>query len=144
MKAVTGGVATYNSLLRTRINDYLREQLKEYGYSDLMPSHGAVLSIVYKNGGTVQIKVIYDILRKQKTTITESINRLVKLGYLTKAQCISDRRVTYVSLTEKSKAFKRDFDEISAELKEKVYKGFSEEEQQQLVDLLNRAMENFD
>ena len=39
MKAVTGGVATYNSLLRTRINDYLREQLKEYGYSDLMPSH---------------------------------------------------------------------------------------------------------
>jgi Transcriptional regulators len=144
MKAVTGGVATYNSLLRTRINDYLREQLKEYGYSDLMPSHGAVLSIVYKNGGTVQIKVIYDILRKQKTTITESINRLVKLGYLTKAQCISDRRVTYVSLTEKSKAFKRDFDEISAELKEKVYKGFSEEEQQQLVDLLNRAIENFD
>ena len=88
--------------------------------------------------------MIYDILRKQKTTITESINRLVKLGYLTKAQCISDRRVTYVSLTEKSKAFKRDFDEISAELKEKVYKGFSEEEQQQLVDLLNRAIENFD
>jgi Mn-dependent DtxR family transcriptional regulator len=44
-----------------------------------VPSYGSVLSVVYKNDGYVQIKTIYDSLSKQKTTITESINRLTKL-----------------------------------------------------------------
>ncbi|MCI2062874.1 MAG: MarR family transcriptional regulator [Eubacteriaceae bacterium] len=144
MHAVTHGIATYNSLLRTKINDYLKEQLKECGYDDLVPSYGALLSIVYRNGGTVQIKVIYDSLLKQKTTITEMINRLVKLGYLTKSQCTEDKRVTYVSVTERSKAFKSDFDRISRELMNKIYGGFSEKEKQEFVDFMARAIDNFD
>jgi len=143
MGAVINGVATYNSLLRIKIDDYLKEQLKDCGSDDLVPSYGALLSIVYRSGGTVQIKVIYDTLLKQKTTITEMINRLVKLGYLTKSQCQEDKRVTYVSVTEKADAFRKDFDRISKELMEKIYGGFSDEEKQELVDLLARAIENF-
>jgi DNA-binding MarR family transcriptional regulator len=144
MDAVTHGVATYNSTLRTKINDYLREQLKECGHGDLVPSYGALLSIVYRNGGTVQIKIIYDSLHKQKTTITEMINRLVKLGYLTKSQCCEDKRITYVTQTEKAVEFRTDFDRISGELKAKIYHGFDEDEKQKFVDLMVRAIENFD
>lgn len=144
MDAVTHGVATYNSLLRTKINDYLKEQLKACGYDDLVPSYGALLSVVYRNGGTVQIKVIYDSLLKQKTTITEMINRLVKLGYLSKSQCTEDKRVTYVSATDRAGRFKSDFDRISKELMAKIYAGFNDREKQELVDLMTRAIENFE
>lgn len=144
MDAAIRGVATYNSLLRTKINDYLKEQLKACGYDDLVPSYGALLSIVYRNGGTVQIKVIYDSLLKQKTTITEMVNRLVKLGYLTKTQCTEDKRVTYVSLTEKANNFKVDFDRISKELMDKIYGGFSDDEKQKFVNLIAKAIDNFD
>lgn len=144
MDAAIRGVATYNSLLRTKINDYLKEQLKACGYDDLVPSYGALLSIVYRNGGTVQIKVIYDSLLKQKTTITEMVNRLVKLGYLTKAQCTEDKRVTYVSATDRANAFKADFDKISQALMNKIYGGFSDDEKQKFVDLMAKAIDNFD
>ena len=144
MDAVIHGAATYNSLLRTKINDYLKEQLKACGYDDLVPSYGALLSIVYKNGGIVQIKVIYESLLKQKTTITEMISRLVKLGYLTKSQCTEAKRVTYVSVTERANAFKADFERISQELMNKIYDGFSDKEKQKFVDLLAKAIENFD
>jgi DNA-binding MarR family transcriptional regulator len=141
--ASTMSAATYTSRLRTKINEFLRDELKKSGYADLVPSYGAVLSVVYKNGGNVQIKTIYDSLCKQKTTITESINRLVKLGYLTKEACSTDARCTYVQATQKALEFRSDFERISMELREKIFSNFSEEEKQQFVDMMARAIDNF-
>mgnify|MGYP003780551439 FL=1 len=143
MNATPMGVAAYTSQLRTKINEFLRDELKSCGYGELVPSYGSVLSVVYQNDGFVQIKTIYDSLCKQKTTITESINRLVELGYLTKETCPTDARCTYVQATEKALALKEDFGRISKELREKIFKGFSGDEQQQLADLMVRAIGNF-
>lgn len=137
------GIATYNSLLRTQINDFLKNKLKEVGNEDLVPSHGALLWIMYKNNGRVQIKTIYDTLLKQKSTITEMINRLVKLGYLEKEGCQEDKRVTYVVATEKALAFQRDFDLISQQLLEKVFEGFTEEEKDEFTRLMLKSIGNF-
>jgi len=143
LKATTRGVAAYTSQLRTKINEFLRDELKACGRGELVPSYGSVLSVVYQNGGHVQIKTIYDSLCKQKTTITEGINRLVELGYLIKETCPTDARCTYVQATDKALAFREDFDRISEELRERIFKGFSEDEQQQLADLMVRVIENF-
>ena len=143
MNASPMGAATYTSHLRTKINEFLRDELKACGHGELVPSYGSVLSVVYKNGGKAQIKTIYDSLCKQKTTITESINRLVRLGYLTKETCPTDARCTYVQATEKALAFRPDFDRISTELRDRIFEGFSEEEQQEFVDMMARAIENF-
>ena len=143
MNATPMGVASYTSQLRTKINEFLRDELKACGYGELVPSYGSVLSVVYKNDGYVQIKTIYDSLSKQKTTITESINRLTKLGYLTKETCPTDARCTYVQATEKALAFREDFGRISKELRERIFRGFTDEEQQRLAELMVRAIENF-
>ena len=143
MNATPLGVATYTSQLRTKINEFLRDELKACGYGELVPSYGSVLSAVYQNDGTVQIKTIYDSLCKRKTTITESINRLVELGYLTKETCPTDARCTYVQATEKALAFREDFGRISEELRSKIFRDFSEDEQQLLADLMVRAIGNF-
>lgn len=134
----------YTSRLHTKINDYLKDELKKCGYGELIPSYGALLSVVYRNGGKVQIKTIYDELQKQKTTITESINRLVELGYLTKSGSPTDARCTYVSVTDKADDFYKDFKKISAELKDEIFEGFTPEEQEEFSALLERAVANFD
>jgi DNA-binding MarR family transcriptional regulator len=143
MKATPSSAATYTSQLRTRINEYLRDALKTSGHGDLVPSYGAVLHVVLQHGGKVQIKGIYDDLCKQKTTITESINRLVKLGYLTKLTCPTDARCTYVQATDKLYDFEDDFKRISDELNAQLFRGFSADEQQDFVDLMLRAIDNF-
>jgi MarR family transcriptional regulator, organic hydroperoxide resistance regulator len=143
MNANPMGIAAYTSQMRTRINEFLRNELKACGYGDLVPSYGTVLSVVYQNGGCVQIKTIYDTLCKQKTTITECINRLVELGYLTKETSPADARCTYVQMTDKAGTFQEDFGRISRKLREKIFKGFSEEEQKMLADLMVRTIENF-
>lgn len=143
MKATPFAAATYTSQLRTKINEFLRDELKACGHGELVPSYGSVLSVVYKNDGKVQIKTVYDTLCKQKTTITESINRLVKLGYLTKETCPTDARCTYIYATQKADSLREDFNRISAELRERIFSGFSEEEQQQFVDMMVRAIGNF-
>ena len=143
MNAFPMGAATYVSQLRTKINEFLRDELKVCGRGELVPSYGSILSVVYRNDGRVQIKTIYDSLCKQKTTITESINRLVRLGYLTKETCPTDARCTYVQATEKALAFRSDFDRISADLRKKIFGGFSGEEPPQFVDMLARAIGNF-
>lgn len=136
-------IATYVSLLRIKMNDFIKIKLKEVENYDLVPSYGALLSLLYKNDGKVQINTIYNTLLKQKTTITEMINRLVKLGYIKKEKCTEDRRVTYVVLTEKSLAFKDDFQNISKELLDQTLKGFTEEEKVEFVRLISKATKNF-
>ena len=144
MNPMPSAAAAYTSQLHTRINDFLREELKACGRGELIPSYGSVLAVVYRNDGKVQIKTIYDSLCKQKTTITESINRLVRLGYLTKESCPNDGRCTYVVATEKALAMQTDFKRISEELQKKLFSGFTEQEQRTFVELLTRAADNLD
>lgn len=137
------GAPTYTSYLRTRVNEYLRAELKACGHGELVPSYGSVLHEVYQHDGEVQIKDIYDSVCKQKTTITESINRLVELGYLTKTTCPTDARCTYVHATEKAMAFKPDFDRISKNLLDTYFQGFTGDEQELFVRMMGRIMDHF-
>jgi len=137
------GLATYNSVLRTQINEFIKLKLKEAGNTELVPSHGSLLSYVYENGGRVQIKELYDVMLKQKSTITEMIKRLIKLGYLTKEASAEDKRVSYVVATEKAWAFRDAFSGISEDLQDKVFTDFTDEEAEEFVRLLKKAIKNF-
>jgi len=142
MKRTIEGLAGYCSILSTLINEFLREELKEVSNGELCPSQCSILYIVYKYNGKVQIKEIYDTLLKQKSTITEIINRLVKSGYLKKVRCNLDKRVTFVVATEKGMNFKKEFEKISSNLVNKLYKNFDEEEKVVLIKLLIKGIEN--
>lgn len=82
-------------------------------------------------------------IRRDKSTVTTLVDKLVTLGYAEKQTSASDGRVTNVRLTEEGLGLKPLFDEISDELLETVYKGFSPEERFLLVRLLQRIIDNF-
>lgn len=142
MEVTAREISDYNAHLQSVINNFFKEKLKECGHDVIKPSYGKLLSIVYDEGGTVQIKSICDALLKKKPTVTEMINRMIKLGYLAKTQCCKDRRVSYVTLTPKAVDFKEDFDRISEELYTKMFQGFSEEEKEKMMAFTIRLINN--
>lgn len=131
-----------NSIISTAVQDVLKQELKRVGYTDLAPNHFILLYIVYKNGGRVQIKYICDSMLKQKSTITEMIIRLVKLGYLVKEGDSEDKRVMYVVATQKALDFQKYFDEIFDHLTNIMFHGFSEEEKTVSFTLLKKVISN--
>lgn len=131
------------SSLNTSLNDVLKVKLRDIGNTELIPSYGALLWIVYKNNNKVQIKQVYESLKIQKSTITEIIKRLVKLEYLTKEVSENDKRVSYIIATEKALEFKKAYDEITEETLEKMLHSFSEIEKDLFLKLIYKANENF-
>lgn len=137
------GFITYNCLIKTEIDEFLKSKFKEHGHEELKPSYSKILDLLYRNNNKIQIKCIYECLSNQKSTITEMINRLVKLGYLQKVSCPNDRRVSYVIATEKAISFKDDFNKISQELLNKVFSNFSDSQKEDLTKLIKKIVNNF-
>lgn len=143
MKNNTINIAAYNSMLKEKIAEFLKQKLKEVDKEDIVPSYGSLLSAIYNHGGRLQISALYEMLSKPKPTVTEMINRLVLLGYLEKTKCTEDKRVTYVIVTDKAKEFQKHYSDISKELIEKIYEGFTEEEKSEFTKLMIKAIDNF-
>lgn len=78
-----------------------------------------------------------------KSTVTPLVNKLAGLGYVEKVAGQQDKRVTFVRLTERGYALKPRFDQISAQVYETAYRGFSPEEKEQFLSLLKRINQNF-
>lgn len=136
-------VLTCNSLLGVRINEFLKDKMRQIGKCEIVPSYAKVLKIVHINDGRVQIKTIYDTILLQKSTVTEIINKLVKLGYLKKETCIKDKRISYVIETEKAKIFQEEFKKIQEELSDKLFSNFSDQEKEEFIRLISKAVKNF-
>ncbi len=88
------------------------------------------------------MKEIAEIIDKDKSTITALINKLIALDYVKKDKDRKDNRISIISLSEKGKALKPLFKEISEKLREKAYQGISEQEKEILNILLMKLNKN--
>ena len=75
-------------------------------------------------------------------TLTNMIKILEEQGLVSLEACKIDKRKRYVSLTELGKAQKVVGDEVSCELGEQFYKGFSSKEVAQFEAYLERIISN--
>ena len=82
-------------------------------------------------------------IHRDKSTVTTLVGKLAASGYVKRVKNLKDRRITYIYLSEKGKALQPDFYEISQKFIEQIYKGFSELEQEMVVRLLERMLENW-
>ncbi|MCB5943062.1 MarR family winged helix-turn-helix transcriptional regulator, partial [bacterium 210820-DFI.6.52] len=58
-------------------------------------------------------------------------------------QSTADRRVTYISLTEKARDIEGKFNFVSSQVKETAYKDFTDEEKKEFLRLLRKLSSNF-
>lgn len=122
---------------------FLQTRLQEKGLPDLVSSHGNILfqlSLVEKLSMSMLAKKI----NRDKSTTTVLTKKLEREGYVTRETSTEDNRVTFVRLSDKGRAYTEVSQEISRDLIETCYKGFSAAEKEQVFGLLKRIERNFE
>ena len=78
------------------------------------------------------------------TTLTGMLDRMETSGLVRRDRGDTDRRKILIFLTERAKALKDDYDEVTKEIGDIYYKGFSEQEIRQFEAYLRRVLENLE
>jgi len=120
---------------------FLERELSRAGVEDLPPSYGDILYIIHSQGVSY-VKEIVDRSYKDKSTVSNSINHLVKNGYVEKIPDPEDGRRVRIKLTKRSEKYIDAMAEISRKLKTKLFRSMSGEEQEILFLLLNKVEKN--
>lgn len=136
-------IVYFISRTRKKMLTFIESKLIEYGLSDIITSHGNILTALFENNGKLAMKEIAKKIGKDKSTVTPLINKLMQLGYIDKMNGEEDKRITYIVLTDKGAELKPKFDAISAQVYDTAYKGFSQEEKETLLRLLKKLNMNF-
>lgn len=106
-------------------------------------AQGRILYVLWQEDG-VPIKTVSDQCGLAITSLTTMLERMEKQGLITRIQDPSDKRKTLLYLTDKARSLKNDYDEVSGQMGDIYYRGFSEEEIRQFEGYLDRVRNNLE
>jgi DNA-binding MarR family transcriptional regulator len=138
----TTKLAAQISDIRIKINGYLLQELKNHGITGLAPSHGAILHHLFHNE-VVAMKDLAKAVRRDKSTVTTLVSKLIANGYVEKVASSDDQRSTLVRLTQKGEELRPVFMEISNKLLSRIWQGIDAKEQKEVVRILKKIGANF-
>lgn len=122
--------------------DFLAKKLQEKGLPEFVSSHGNILFQL-----SVQEKMkmgeLAEKINRDKSTTTVLVRKLEKDGLIQIEADVLDKRNRYISLTEKGKEYNNLTRDLSKELQDTFYQGFSDKEKEQLYKFLTRIEKNF-
>lgn len=138
----TEGIIAQIARIRESANTLIEAELRKRSIKGIVPAHGAALVFLFQQKKPVPMKAVVESTGRVKSTVTVMINTLEKYGYVQKTPCETDNRVTYVELTQKGRKLKKDFDEISTILREKIYGNMADRDRKVLIKLLTEIEQN--
>jgi len=138
----TEGIIAQIARIRESANTLIEMELRKRSIKGIVPAHGAVLMFLFQQSKPVPIKAVVEKVRRAKSTVTVMINNLERHGYVQKLPCDADSRVTLVELTPAGRKLRKDFDQISKTLLDKVYGDMKKKDRQLLVGWLNVIEDN--
>lgn len=97
------------SKIHEKGNKFILQELNSSGITDLAPSHGDILAMLYQHD-KLTMKEIADKIHRSKPTVTILVAKLERLGFVTREKSTEDSRITYIMLTSKSEDFKPIFE----------------------------------
>ena len=110
---------------------------------NLISSHGFILFQLAQNE-TMSMTQLAACINRDKSTTTVLVKKLLAEDLVKITTSSEDSRVRLISLTSKRKKYKDLTSSISEDLLTVCYKGFSKEEKQKLLSLLNKVNENIE
>jgi DNA-binding MarR family transcriptional regulator len=128
--------------IRDAVNDLILSELRKYGIEGIAPSHGDILVQLYEKNG-VPIKELVEKIQRTQPTVTVLVDKLEKIGYVSRIKSKEDSRVTLIHLTEKGKQLEPIFRDISDKINHAIYGDLTITEKQQLENLLERILKRF-
>ena len=104
-------------------------------------AQGRLLYVLWQKD-EISLKTLSDETKLAPTTLTSMIDRMEAQGLVNRIADKNDRRKTLIVLTQKAKALKKDYDDVSKQMTLSFYNGFSESEIEQCEQMLERIRDN--
>jgi DNA-binding MarR family transcriptional regulator len=130
------------SRLHEMANRFIILELGKRGIHGIVPSHGDILFILFRDG-RLPMQEIARKIHRTKPTVTILVKKLVELGYVYREKSQDDNRVFFIGLTGEGKSLRPAFDEISALLKDRMYGGLTPGQGILFEEMLGMVLERF-
>lgn len=130
------------SKIRQKANGLIISEMSKHGIDGIVTSHGDIIYALFKNQRLTMAEITGKIGR-DKSTVTALVDKLVRLGYVTKERDKEDSRIVFVTLTQRGNELEPIFEAISQEMLKVFYLNISEEEKEELIGILNKIYSNF-
>ncbi len=131
-------LARYISLLYRFGQIFFNDRLKQY---QLGSGQYIFFMEAIRNDGITQEQLSNNI-KIDKATTARAVAKLIEAGYFTKETSAEDRRAYNLHATEEGTAIRKSIEEILDEWNEKLFEGFTKEEQRFYYALTQRMYNN--
>ena len=115
--------------------------LSEYGISEFNGPQGRILFVLWERDN-IPISELSKQTGLAKTTLTSMLDRLEGSGHIERTPDPTDRRTVRIRLTENARALRPKYDEVSDQMNEIFYGGFSDDEVFAFEKALGKILEN--
>jgi len=126
----------FEKLFRIR-NECSCRIFSECGLSDMTVRQIAYLRTIDQQG-EVTFSRLAEITENSKPTITEMINRFIRMECVYRESCPEDKRILYIHLTEKGKKIARAEQAALRQVIEQMIDSLDENEQDLLIRILQK------
>jgi len=116
-------------------------KLRDHGLEVINPAQGRILFALWKGDG-IPIKELASRTKLQKSTLTSMLDRLEQDGLISRSPSEKDRRVILISLARDHEIIRDLFLQVSHEMIEEFYAGFSPGEIDDFEEKLKRIIRN--
>lgn len=131
------------SHIHSEAAEFLEKRLAEKGLESLASSHGFILFCLSKRKSMLMGE-LSSAINRDKSTTTALVKKLERLGFVQLEKSKEDSRKKIVTLTEKGLEYNKTTSEISKELLEKAFGGFSEDDKSVLLSMLCKLSKNLE
>ncbi|MBD5448652.1 MAG: MarR family transcriptional regulator [Lachnospiraceae bacterium] len=115
--------------------------LAEHNINEFNGAQGRILFILWEKDD-IPISELAKQTGLAKTTLTSMLDRMEKQGHIERVYSPADRRTVRIRLTEAAGGFKEQYEQVSEEMNQIFYKGFSDEEILTLETGLRKVLTN--
>lgn len=119
----------------------LAKKLKKYRLAEINPAQGRILFVLWRSDG-ISIQDLAKQTSLGKSTLTSMLDRLEAAGFLTRGPSAGDRRKILIHLTKKYENLQDIYVQVSNEMTEIFYDGFSSKEIDAFESYLRRILNN--
>jgi DNA-binding MarR family transcriptional regulator len=127
----------FEHLLRMK-NECSCSIFSECGLADMTVKQIAYLKVINEQGD-VTFSRLAEITRNSKPTITEMINRFVRMECVYREPCPEDGRILYIRLTDKGKKIAQAEHDALRRVIERMVNSLDEHEQELLLEILKKV-----
>lgn len=104
---------------------------------------GRILFVLLREDG-MPIQQLAEKASLTPSTLTSMLDRMEAQSLVRRERSANDRRVIFIYLGERAQNLRRDYMDISKEMTELFYSGFSKEERGDLENYLTRIIQNLE